>query len=48
MSSLIPPESRWEMSLGLGDHDQAAGAGMDDVVDALAQGATGRDDVQSP
>ena len=33
---------------GVADDDQATGAGVDDVVDALAQGATRRDDVQGP
>ena len=33
---------------GVADDDQAAGAGVDDVVDPLAQGAARRDDVEGP
>ena len=36
------------MSLGVADDDQAAGAGVDDVVDALAQRAARRDHVEGP
>ena len=32
----------------LADDDQPAGAGVDDVVDALAQGTAGGDDIQGP
>ena len=34
--------------VGVADDDQAAGAGVDDVVDPLAQGAAGRDHVEGP
>ena len=46
MSSLIPPLNRNETLVGLGDQDQPAGAGVDDVVDALAQRRAGRDHVE--
>ena len=36
------------MSLGLGDDDEGAGPGVDDVVDSLTQGAARRDDVEGP
>ena len=46
MSSLIPPLKRNETSSGSRDQDQPAGAGVDDVVDALAQRRAGRDHVE--
>ena len=46
MSSLIPPENRKRQLLGVADDDQAAGARVDDVVDALAQRRAGRDHLE--
>ncbi len=34
--------------LGLTDHDQATGRGVDDVVNPLAEGGPGRDHVERP
>ena len=41
MSSLMPPENRNDELVGVADDDQAAGAGVDDVVDALAHAVPG-------
>ena len=46
MSRLNPAREKVRDVVGIADDDQAAGAGMDDVVDALAQGAARRDDVK--
>ncbi len=46
MSSRMPPERRWRDLVENTDDDQPAGVGMDDVVDALAQGPAGSDHVQ--
>ena len=46
MSSLIPPENRNDELVGVADHDQAAGAGVDDVVDPLAHRGAGCDHLE--
>ena len=46
MSSLMPPEKRNDELVGIADDDQAAGARVDDVVDALADRRAGRDHLQ--
>ena len=45
---LDPTRKQMGDVFGLADHDQSAGAGMDDVVDPLAQRPPGSDDVECP
>ena len=46
MSSLSPPENRKARSSASPIDDQPAGAGVDDVVDPLAQRGPGRDHLE--